>query len=88
MILSPACVIMTLDFAGRRVQTSRGCQWRGELSGHKSGYGTMVEVSHGDGLITRYAHNQENRSTWETGQARRRIALMGSSPFHGPTCPL
>ena len=42
--------------------------------------GTMVEVSHGDGLSTRYAHNQENLV--EVGDLVRRgdvIALMGST---------
>jgi murein DD-endopeptidase MepM/ murein hydrolase activator NlpD len=46
----------------------------------KAGYGTMIEVSHGDGLSTRYAHNQENLVT--LGDLVRRgdvIALMGSS---------
>ena len=40
----------------------------------------MVEVSHGDGLVTRYAHNQENLV--DVGDLVRRgdvIAFMGSS---------
>ena len=40
----------------------------------------MVEVSHGDGLVTRYAHNQQNLV--DVGDLVRRgdvIALMGSS---------
>lgn len=69
------------DFAGREgsdilAVASGVVSW----SGHKSGYGTMVEVSHGDGLITRYAHNQENLV--DVGDLVRRgdvIALMGSS---------
>jgi murein DD-endopeptidase MepM/ murein hydrolase activator NlpD len=28
------------------------------FAGEKAGYGTLVEVSHGNGLITRYGHNQ------------------------------
>ena len=70
-----------VDFAGREgsdilAVASGVVSW----SGHKSGYGTMVEVSHGDGLITRYAHNQENLV--DVGDLVRRgdvIALMGSS---------
>ena len=70
-----------VDFAGREgsdilAVASGVVSW----SGHKSGYGTMVEVSHGDGLITRYAHNQANLV--DVGDLVRRgdvIALMGSS---------
>ena len=29
-------------------------------SGEKSGYGLMVEISHNDGFVTRYAHNDKN----------------------------
>ncbi|MBM70313.1 MAG: hypothetical protein CME43_12625 [Haliea sp.] len=46
----------------------------------RNGYGMMVEVSHGDGLVTRYAHNQSNLV--EPGDLVRKgqpIALMGSS---------
>lgn len=45
-----------------------------------SGYGRIVEVSHADGLVTRYAHNQENLV--EPGDLVRKgqpVALMGSS---------
>lgn len=49
-------------------------------SGERYGYGTMVEVSHGGGYMTRYAHNRENRvkvgDIIKKGQV---IALMGSS---------
>ncbi len=49
-------------------------------TGTKSGYGELVEVSHGDGYVTRYAHNKENLV--ESGDVVRKgdtIALMGSS---------
>jgi len=49
-------------------------------SGKRAGYGSLVEISHGDGLITRYGHNQKNLVT--VGQTVTRgepIALMGSS---------
>lgn len=49
-------------------------------TGTRSGYGKMVEVSHGDGLVSRYAHNEQNLvdagDLVRKGQA---IALMGSS---------
>jgi murein DD-endopeptidase MepM/ murein hydrolase activator NlpD len=69
------------DFAGREgsdilAVASGVVSW----SGVKAGYGTMIEVAHGDGLSTRYAHNQENLV--ELGDLVRRgdvIALMGSS---------
>jgi murein DD-endopeptidase MepM/ murein hydrolase activator NlpD len=50
------------------------------FSGKHYGYGEMVEISHGNGYITRYAHNRENLvkagDVVEKGQA---IALMGST---------
>ena len=48
--------------------------------GSKSGYGEMVEVSHGDGFVTRYGHNKKNLV--EPGDVVRKgqaIAEMGSS---------
>jgi murein DD-endopeptidase MepM/ murein hydrolase activator NlpD len=49
-------------------------------SGKRYGYGTMVEVSHGDGLVTRYAHNSENLvEVGQTVKKGQRIALMGRS---------
>ena len=49
-------------------------------TGSKSGYGELVEVSHGDGYVTRYSHNKENLV--EPGDVVRKgdtIALVGSS---------
>ena len=49
-------------------------------AGSQSGYGQMVEISHGDGYITRYAHNKQIMV--EPGDLVRKsqpIALMGSS---------
>ena len=49
-------------------------------SGDRYGYGTMVEVNHGNGYVTRYAHNSDNLvavgDTVKKGQA---LGLMGSS---------
>ena len=70
-----------LDFAGKR-GTRIGASAPGvvSFSGHKSGYGRMVEVNHGSGYVTRYAHNQVNLAkVGETVAKGDVIALMGSS---------
>ncbi|GAB3286802.1 M23 family metallopeptidase [Parahaliea aestuarii] len=49
-------------------------------SGERNGYGNMVEITHEDGLVSRYGHNQENLV--EPGDVVRKgepIALLGSS---------
>jgi murein DD-endopeptidase MepM/ murein hydrolase activator NlpD len=50
-------------------------------SGKRSGYGTMVEVNHGNGLVTRYAHNKENLvevgDTVKKGQVIGRMGKTG-----------
>lgn len=69
------------DFAGREgsdilAVASGVVSW----SGYKNGYGNLIEVSHGDGLSTRYGHNAENLV--EVGDLVRRgdvIALMGNT---------
>jgi murein DD-endopeptidase MepM/ murein hydrolase activator NlpD len=70
-----------LDFAGTPgepvVAVAAGIvTWAGE----RSGYGTMVEINHGNGYITRYAHNES--ALVAVGQSVTRgehIALMGST---------
>ena len=70
-----------IDFAGAEgdhiIAVASGVvSWSGE----RTGYGKLVEVAHGDGLVTRYGHNQENRV--EVGDLVRQgdvIALMGNS---------
>lgn len=70
-----------IDFAGKEgsnvVAVAGGVvTWVGS----KSGYGQLVEVSHGDGFVTRYSHNSENLVT--SGEVVRKgqtIALMGST---------
>jgi len=49
-------------------------------SGRRSGYGYMVEIDHGNGYITRYAHNRENLvNVGEKVQKGTVIASLGSS---------
>ena len=70
-----------LDFAGPRgtpiLALADGIvTW----SGMNGGYGNLVELDHGDGLRTRYAHNQRNLVA-RGGRVRKgqSIALVGSS---------
>jgi murein DD-endopeptidase MepM/ murein hydrolase activator NlpD len=49
-------------------------------AGERTGYGNLVEINHGDGYVTRYAHNE--RTLVAVGQTVKRgdpIALMGST---------
>ena len=70
-----------VDFAGRagsaiNAVASGVVSWSGE----RAGYGNLVEVAHGDGLVTRYGHNEENLV--QVGDLVRKgqpIALMGNS---------
>jgi murein DD-endopeptidase MepM/ murein hydrolase activator NlpD len=70
-----------VDFAGNLgsdvVSVAAGVvTWAGE----RSGYGKLIEINHGDGYSTRYAHNE--RALVSVGQTVRRgepIALMGST---------
>jgi murein DD-endopeptidase MepM/ murein hydrolase activator NlpD len=49
-------------------------------SGDRYGYGQMVEINHGGGYLTRYAHNLENKvKVGEIVKKGQVIALMGSS---------
>ncbi|MDE2137341.1 MAG: M23 family metallopeptidase [Gammaproteobacteria bacterium] len=70
-----------VDFAGNVgsdvVAVAAGViTWAGE----RSGYGKLIEINHGDGYSTRYAHNE--RTLVAVGQTVKRgesIALMGST---------
>jgi len=70
-----------LDFAGKKgtevVVVGDGVvTWVGE----RSGYGKMVEVSHGNGYVTRYGHNQKHLvKVGDTVRKGQQIALMGST---------
>lgn len=49
-------------------------------AGSRPGYGHMVEISHGDGYVTRYAHNKENLvAPGDVVRKGETIALLGSS---------
>ena len=49
-------------------------------SGDRHGYGNMVEINHGNGFVTRYAHCKENLvSVGDVVKKGQIVALMGSS---------
>jgi murein DD-endopeptidase MepM/ murein hydrolase activator NlpD len=49
-------------------------------AGERSGYGKVVEINHGDGYVTRYAHNERTLVTvGETVKRGQPVALMGST---------
>ncbi|WP_317930914.1 M23 family metallopeptidase [Halioxenophilus sp. WMMB6] len=49
-------------------------------SGDRYGYGQMVEINHGSGFSTRYAHNSENLvAVGDVVKKGQIVALMGSS---------
>ena len=70
-----------IDFAGKEgsnvVAVAAGIvTW----TGSKTGYGELVEVSHGDGYVTRYAHNKQNLvAPGDVVRKGQPIALMGTS---------
>lgn len=70
-----------VDFAGKEgspvVSVAAGVvTW----SDKRSGYGQLVEINHGSGYITRYAHNKENLvNVGDIVKKGQEIALMGSS---------
>ena len=70
-----------VDFAGTRGRRGRGGGGgRRDLGRRAQRYGKLVEINHGNGYVTRYAHNQ--RTLVSVGQTVTRgepIALMGST---------
>lgn len=49
-------------------------------SGRYSGYGNMVEINHGNGYVTRYAHNKRNLvSVGDEVEKGQVIAIIGST---------
>lgn len=70
-----------LDFAGAEgsdvVATAAGVV---TYSGPRYGYGNMVEINHGNGFVTRYAHNKEIMvQVGDVVKKGQVISLMGSS---------
>jgi murein DD-endopeptidase MepM/ murein hydrolase activator NlpD len=50
------------------------------FAGDKVGYGNLVEVSHGNGLITRYGHNRSHAvSVGRTVERGDTLAYVGST---------
>jgi len=70
-----------LDFAGKPgTPVSSIAAGIVTWSGPRYGYGNMVEISHGNGYITRYAHNMKNLvSIGDKVEKGEVIALMGST---------
>lgn len=70
-----------IDFAGREgtdiVAVASGVvTW----SGPRYGYGQMIEINHGNGYATRYAHNSDNLVTvGDTVKRGQRIGRMGDT---------
>lgn len=70
-----------IDFAGKSgsdvVAVARGVV---TYSGSRYGYGQMVEIDHGKGYVTRYAHNSENLVDVGTEVAKGQlIGYMGNT---------
>jgi len=70
-----------IDFAGKHgaeiVAVADGVvTW----SGDRYGYGVMVEINHGNGYLTRYAHNSENLvAVGDEVKKGQTVALMGET---------
>ncbi|MDP3859379.1 MAG: M23 family metallopeptidase [Stagnimonas sp.] len=70
-----------MDFAGREgsevLSVAAGIV---SFAGDRSGYGTLVEINHGNGYVTRYGHNSRVLvKVGETVRKGQRVARMGSS---------
>lgn len=70
-----------LDFAGKEgsnvIAVAAGVV---VYSGKRYGFGNMVDIDHGNGLVTRYAHNKENLvSVGDRVTKGQPIALVGES---------
>jgi murein DD-endopeptidase MepM/ murein hydrolase activator NlpD len=70
-----------VDFAGKRgaevIAVGDGVV---TYSGDRYGFGNMVEIKHGNGYVTRYAHNQANMvAVGDRVEQGQTIALLGST---------
>ena len=70
-----------VDFAGREgsdvIAVASGVV---TYAGERSGYGKMVEISHADGLVTRYAHHKSiDVTVGDVVKKGERLGSMGSS---------
>ncbi|NOX49462.1 MAG: M23 family metallopeptidase, partial [Gammaproteobacteria bacterium] len=70
-----------LDFAGRDgsdvIAVASGVV---TFAGERSGYGKLVEISHADGLVTRYAHHKALVvSVGEVVKKGEKVGVMGST---------
>ena len=72
---------MGVDLAGRSgMQVTSVASGIVTWSGPNQGYGNLVEISHGNGYVTRYAHNEENLvNVGEKVEKGEVIAIMGST---------
>lgn len=70
-----------IDFAGREgINVSAVGGGIITWSGKRWGYGNLVEISHGNGYVTRYAHNKKNLvKIGEKVAKNQTIALLGST---------
>jgi murein DD-endopeptidase MepM/ murein hydrolase activator NlpD len=70
-----------VDFAGERgaavVAVAAGVVTANE---YRQGYGNLIEINHGNGLVTRYGHNQRGMvAVGQTVTRGQTVALMGST---------
>ncbi|MBT8099448.1 MAG: M23 family metallopeptidase [Gammaproteobacteria bacterium] len=70
-----------VDFAGKEgQQISAVADGVVTWSGDRYGYGVMVEINHGNGYSTRYAHNSENLvQVGDEVRKGQQVALMGET---------
>ena len=70
-----------VDFAGERgapvIAVAAGVVTANE---YRQGYGNLIEINHGNGLVTRYGHNQRGMvAVGQTVTRGQTVALMGST---------